>query len=867
MSWFTRFSGRFNSNDALDREIAFHIAEQTEANLGRGMSPEEARRQALVAFGGREQVKQTVREVHVTAMWETVRFNLQAAVRFIRKSPSFSLAVILTLALGIGANSAVFSAIDAIVWRPLPFPDGDRLLLLSQHDAQGRDANHLVAPSRLEDWNRLASTFQGISGYYFDDLSELSGPLPEKVTEALVAPRFLQVLEVSPALGRNFTAQEEHWGGPDAVIISHAFWQRRFHADPSVLGKKLHIGQYYYPIVGVMPASFRFPNRDVDLWTPSAPDAPFAQRRDETWFTVIGRMKPGITLKHAAADLATVQTQLGSQYPKPDAELAVTADPLKETIVGGIRSSLWLLYGSVSLLLLIACSNIAALLLARTAEREHEISVRFSLGASRRSVVMQLLTEVLALALAGSIAGLAVAAAAAHEFHLLAKTLPRADEIALNWRVAVYSLVCTLTTTVLCGLFPALRGTQGALARSLAQNARTQVSTRNLVQWVLVSIQVTLAVTLLVGAGLLVRSLREIGRVSPGFEPGRVLTLQVSGSWGETSDMKAVVQRVDRTLDGLRTLPGVEAAATSATLPGVPAKYQQEYKIDGKLDPGRRILADSRWVSVGYFDTVRIPTLVGTTCRQSAAMNDVDVVVNRSFANLYMGGTSAIGHTLEQAEYNDFTIRGTVRGIVGDAREEGLNELPVPTVYSCFSAPDPFPNYLIRTRGEPMEMVEAVRRRIHDLEPARSVYAITPLQQHLDDAFSDNRLRTRLLSLFALTAVSLACIGIYGTLSYLGRLRQREVGVRLALGALRSNIVGRFLLQGLRAAGVGCAAGLVLALAFSHFLGSMLYGVSTVDPATYTGVVLLILVVASIASLAPAVRAARVEPVVVLREE
>jgi predicted permease len=656
MSWFTRM---FRKSDiSIEREIAFHIAEQTEANIARGMSLEEARRVALVDFGGREQVKQTVREMHAAALFESVKFNLQAAVRFLRKSPSFSFALILTLALGIGANSAVFSVIDAIVWRPLPFPDGDRLLLLSQRDAQGRDANHFVAPSRLEDWNRLASTFQGISGYYFDDLSELSGPLPEKVTEALVAPRFLQVLAVSPALGRNFTPEEEHWGGPDAVIISYAFWQRRFQGDPNVLGRKLHIGQYYFPIVGVMPESFQFPNRDVDLWTPSAPDAPFAQRRDETWFNVIGRVKPGVTLKQAAADLATVQTELGRRYPKPDAELAVTAEPLKETIVGSVQNSLWLLYGSVSLLLLIACLNIAALLLARTTERGHEISVRFSLGASRRSIVMQLLTEVSALALAGSMAGLAVAAAAAHEFHMLAKTLPRADEIALNWRVVVYSLICALVTTVLCGLFPALRGTRRGLAHALAKTARTQVSTRNRVQWVLVSVQVTLAVTLLVGAGLLVRSLKEIGRVSPGFEPGHVLTLQVSGSWGETSDMKSVVQRIDRTLDGLRTLPGVEAAATSATLPGVPGKYQQEYKIDGKLDPGRRILADSRWVSVGYFDTVRIPTLVGTTCRNSAATNDVDVVVNRSFANLYMGGTSAIGHTLEQAAYNDFTIKG-----------------------------------------------------------------------------------------------------------------------------------------------------------------------------------------------------------------
>jgi putative ABC transport system permease protein len=286
---------------------------------------------------------------------------------------------------------------------------------------------------------------------------------------------------------------------------------------------------------------------------------------------------------------------------------------------------------------------------------------------------------------------------------------------------------------------------------------------------------------------------------------------------------------------------------------------------DGRIDPARRVLADVRTVSPGYIGTMRIPFLEGEDCKEAA--NTLDVLVNRSFANLYMGRSAAVGHTLENAAYSDFAMKGTIRGIVGDAREQGLNEPPMPTVYSCFSAPDPFPNYLVRTRGEPMQMADAVRRRIHELEPGRSVYAIMPLQAHLDESFSDNRLRTRLLSLFALTAVSLACIGLYGTLSYLGRLRQREVGVRLALGALRSQIIGRFLAQGLRAAAIGCAAGLVLAAGFTRFLTSMLYGVSAVDPATYIGVVVLILLVASIASLAPAVRAARVEPVKVLREE
>jgi putative ABC transport system permease protein len=851
--------------DSIDREIAHHIDQLTSVYVEQGLSPEEARRRARIEFGGTEQVRQTVREVHTSVVAGALAFNLRAALRFLRKSPCFSLAVILTLALGIGANSAVFSAIDAVVLRPLPFPKGDQLIQISQRDIHSRDANRFVAPVRLEDWNRLNSTFQSISGYYLDDLSETSGSLPEKVTEALAAPRFLETLGVSPALGREFTPAEEHWGGPDAVLISYAFWQRRFAGSPDAIGKKLHVGSFSYSIVGIMPASFQFPSRDIDLWAPSAPDAPYSQRRDSTWFTVIGRMKPGVSIQQANADLNTVQAQLGRQFAKPDSELAVDTTPLKDVIVGGVRSSLWLLYGSVTLLLLIACSNIAALLLARTAEREHEVSIRFSLGASRSAIVLQLLTEVFALALTGSLAGLIVAAAAAHGFHLLAKTLPRAEEISLNTHIALYSLAAALLTTLLCGLYPALRGTRRNLAQAIASGSRTQVSTRNPVQWILVAVQVTLAVTLLTGAGLLLRSLQQIARVYPGFDPSHVLTFQISGSWGETSDMKTLIQHVNRNLENLRILPGVVDAATADSLPGVAFLYQLEFKIDGNLVPGHPILANSRTVSAGYFNTMQIPVLIGEACKPASTTSDL--LVNRAFVSKYMNDTAPIGHVLAGAVYNDFGPKGIVRGIVSNAREQGVNEQPVPTVYSCFSAPNPFPNYLVRTQGDPMAMAETIRRCIHEIDPSRSVYAFTPLQQHLDDATIENRLRTTLLLLFAATAVALACIGLYGTLSYLARLRQREVGLRLALGALRSQIIGRFLAQGLRVALIGCIAGLALGLSLSHFLAGMLYGVSTLDPTTYAVVIGLILLVATAASFFPALRAARTDPVKVLRDE
>ncbi len=519
-----------------DREIADHIERMVAANIADGISPEEARRHALIDFGGREQVRQQVREVHLSALAEALRFHARAALRFLLKAPGFSLAIVLTLALGIGANTAVFSAIDAIVLRPLPFPHGDELVRIYQHDAKGRDANTLAAPQRLEDWNRMSTALSGVTGYYKDDLSELSGPLPERVTEALVAPRFLQVLGVSPMLGRNFVPDEERFGGTDAVLISYSYWQQKFHGNSNVLNKKLHIGRYFYSIVGVMPRGFEYPDGEVQIWATSPPDAPYAQRRDETWFTVIGRMKPGVTVQQAADDLSTVQTRLGRQFPKPDAEITTEVVPLKSTIVGDSAHSLWLLYGSVSLLLLIACSNIAALLLARTAEREHEIAVRYSLGASRRNIVLQLLSEVLGLAILGAAAGLGVAAAASHAFHLLAGRLPRAEEVSLNWSIAGYSLACAMLTTLLCGLYPALRGTRRGLAQGLAAGSRTQASTRHPMQWMLVGVQVTLAVTLLVGAGLLLRSLDALGHVSPGFDPSHVLTLQVSGSWGETTE-------------------------------------------------------------------------------------------------------------------------------------------------------------------------------------------------------------------------------------------------------------------------------------------------------------------------------------------
>jgi putative ABC transport system permease protein len=865
MTWWNSRFGKNVRDAQLDSELRFHIEELTEANIAAGMSPQEARRQAQLEFGGREQIKEELRDVYRVRIVESAAANLKSAFRFLRKSPSFSIAVILTFALGIGANSAVFSAIDAILLRPLPFPNGDQLAAISQFNPKIQSPTIFVAPIRVEDWNRMNSTFQAITGYDTEDASETSGALPEKITRALVAPRFLQVWGVAPVLGRDFTPDEERFGGPDAVLISDRYWRRRFAADPNIAGKKVRIGSESISVVGVMPASFLFPVRDVDLWFPVQMGAPYTLQRDDTWYIAVGRLKPGVSVAQAQANLATVQAQLGKAFPKTDADLAVAIEPLKESTIGGSRRSLWILFASVTLLLLIACTNIIALLLARAAQRQHEISLRFSLGASRGAIVEQLLTEAFLLALSGAALGLLVARGAANVFRALAVDLPRVDEIRLNWRIVSYALGCSVMVTLLCGLLPAIRGTRDAISSSLAQGSRTQVSGRNRLQWLLVGLQVALAVTLLAGAGLLLRSFQELGRVSPGFDSSHILTLHVSASWGETADMPGLTQRVQRVVDSLRSTPGVEAAATAGALPGVPSKYETELKLlEGETDPGRNIVVESRFVSPGYFGTMKIPLLSGELCREDP--KTTNILVNRSFADTYLPRGDAAGRHLETVGVS-FALQGEIRGMVGDAREQGLNREPGPTVYWCMSAPMPDPYYLVRTRNDPMTMARTLREKIHEIEPGRSVFAITPLDQHLDDAFSENRLRTVLLAFFAATAVSLACVGLYGTLTYSLSLRRREVGLRLALGAARGEILKRFLLEGLGVSFLGCVAGWMLASVFARSLSGMLYGVSPYDPATLSAVVLLVLLVAGVASLVPAIRASRVEPMEVLRDE
>jgi putative ABC transport system permease protein len=414
-------------------------------------------------------------------------------------------------------------------------------------------------------------------------------------------------------------------------------------------------------------------------------------------------------------------------------------------------------------------------------------------------------------------------------------------------------------------LVPAVRGTRRSLSASLAQSSRSQVSGRNPLQWLLVGIQVALAVTLLAGAGLLLRSFQELGRVSRGFDSTHILTFELSMNWGETGDMKKLRQFTDRVLETLRATPGVESAAISVGVPGVPFHYQIELKLlEGRPDSEPKLIAENRFVSASYFATMRIPLLAGEVCRETDG--PPTVVVNRAFVDAYFNGATVIGHHVQSLNMG-YSGPAEIVGISGDARESGLNQPPVPTAYWCAPVAEPGTFFLVRTRNAPMTMAETIRQQIHDIEPQRSAFDFAPLEQHFSDGLAENRLRTILLTFFAATAISLACIGLYGTLSYNVNIRRREVGLRLALGALRGQIVRQFLWQGLAVCMLGCVAGFALAAASTRVLVGLLYGVSPSDVPTLSAVIFLVLIVAAAASFVPAVRASRVEPMQVLRDE
>ena len=794
--------------------------------------------------------------------------NLRYAIRVLLRTPGFTLVVVITLALAIGANSVVFSAMDAILWRPLGFPDADRLVVVNQSIPNAPISN--TAPVRIEEWNEQSTAFAAITGYTREDVSETSGDLPEKYRLASVAPRFLDVWRTEPLIGRAFTPADSVGGAAPVVLVSHRYWRTKLESDPNVLERTVRIGEQAIPIVGVMPESFRFPDRDVDLFRPTTYE-PFVLQRNNLWMRGFGRLEPGVSVEQARADLEVIQRRLSEQYPDTDRNVGVYVESLQETTVGSVRGSLWLLFGAVSVLLLIASTNIAALLLARAAKRSQEVSMRLSLGAQPASIRSLVLVETAVLAAAGALLGLVVAAAASGALRRLAPDFPRIEELSLDAGILLYTLAAVVAVTLTCGLVPAIRAARVGLSGALSDARRTQVSSRHSLQWLFVGIQVALSVVLLAGAGLLIRSFQELSRVDAGLDASRVLSFRIGGTFG---DFAQLAERIEPILNELEALPGVEATAVSSPVPGMlddGSGFQfgiATLRIDGRDDTQEEAKAQIRVVSPSYFGTMQIPLVAGELCRvvpPNTPGTPVEVMVNSAFATRYLGGASAAVGAIVRPNPQ---IALRVAGVVGDAREFALDRAPVPSYYQCRMAyATPALAFLVRARGDPNGIVNAVRAKVKELQPLRAVYDVAPLPERIGNEYTDDRLRTSALALFAGTALALACLGVYGTLSYVVSLRRREVGLRVALGAQQRNIVAQFLTKALRVVAIACAIGIVAALAFARFISGMLFEVSPGDPVTLGGVVALVVAVAALAALVPAWRAARVEPMRVLREE
>jgi putative ABC transport system permease protein len=800
---------------------------------------------------------------------ETLRRNLRHATRALLRAPAFSLTVIVTLALGIGANSAVFSAINAVLLKPLPFPEAGQLVRLRQTLAEGEGNN--IAPVRLREWSERNSTFQSMTGYLTQDVADTSGDLPERLRQASVASQFLDVWRVAPALGRGFAPADHEPGAAPVALISDRYWQRRFRSDPSVVGTAIRVGADTFTLVGVLPASFTYPDPTVDVWIPIV-YFPYVLQRGSWWLQGYGRLRPGVTVEQAQSDLTVIQAQLGEQFPEQDRNVRVAVSAFKESIVGSARGSLWLVFGAVSVLLLIACTNIAAMLLSRAAQREQEVAVRLALGASRSAIAFRVLTETAVLAVIGAGLGLVLAVGASGALRAFAVGLPRIDELAVDWSIVLYTLAAIVAVTLLCGLAPALRSARSVATARVAQAGRAQVSTRHSLQWLFVGVQVSLSIALLAGAGLLMRSFEELSRVDTGFDANGVLTFRVSGSYGEEFDR--MIQGIEGMLDAIRTVPGVESAGTSSPVPGVlndRSGFQfgagQFRVVEGGGEVGADAVAEVRVVSAGYFDALQVPLAAGEECRPqrgvaaSARVNEV--VVNQTFVNRYLRERQAVGLNLANGA-------GTMRivGVAADARDFGLAREPVATVYTCTTAVAYPPlAFLARTSGDPTALVGAIRQGLKEVEPTRSVYDVQTLEDRMGGEHVQDRLRTLLLVLFGGASLALVCLGIYGTLSYVVSLRRREVGLRVALGAQQANIVGQFLRKAMRVVALACIAGLALSFLFGRALSGMLFGISPSDPVTFSAVLVVVMGVAALAAFLPAFRASRIDPMEALRDE
>ena len=811
--------------------------------------------------------------------------DFRFAFRQLLKSPGFSAIAVLTLALGIGANTAIFSVVNAVLLKPLPFPRAQQLVMLWQTNPEAKKLGFDLAPVSFPDfvdWRAQSRSFQGLSTFEDWTANLTSRGEAERIGGARVSANIFSLLGVQPILGRVFVPGEDQLGRNRVVILSSEFWQRRFGSNSKIIGQTLTLDSEPYTVVGVMPAGFHFPD-DIglpsymtfgersDIWTPLAPSAVRMKNRGGHNLAVIGRLNPGVDFRAAQAEMELLAQRHAQQYPETNKDWGISLVPLQKQAAGGSERALSVLMCAVGCILLIACANVANLLLARAVARQKEIAIRRALGAGRWRIIRQFLTESIVLAMCGGILGAMLALWGTDLLVALAPAnLPRLGEVRLDAGVLGYTLLISLGTGLLFGFAPAFQSARVGLNESLKEGGRGSTGGRHRLRSGLVVSEIALALVLLIGAGLLIENFAQLLRVQPGFNPESVLTFNVVLPDNPYQDRAKAGVFFDQVVRRLQTLPGVKSVSASNALPLSGADEADGFEIVGRPRvPGQMQTANFRWVTPDYFRTMEIPLRRGRTFTERDNTDAPRVaVIDEAMARAYFPGADPIGQRLTGLTPND---KGEVEivGMVGEVRHSSLALSPVPHLYVPHAqrAAQEMTIALRAMAIDPSTLVKSVRREVAAVDAGVPVAHVKTMRQMVSAALAPSRFVMALLSVFAALALVLAAIGTYGVLAYSVNQRQREIGIRMSLGAQRHDVLQLFLSHGMGVACIGIAIGLVGAFAVTRVMRSLLYSVSPTDPVVFAGVALGLALTALLASYLPARKATRVNPVVALRHE
>jgi predicted permease len=872
----------------LDRDIRDHIERETEDNIARGMSPEEARYAAVRKFGNVTRVKEDVREVWSVVWLEQLWQDIHYALRTLRKSPGFAAIAILTLALGIGANTSLFSVVNGVLLNPLPYPHPEQVVIVSD-TSSALPETWISYPDYL-DWVRDNHSFSPLAAYESEVSFNLLGQgEPERVSVTEVSSGFFPTLGVTPVLGRNLSPAEDQLGGPPAVILSGGFWKTKFGSSPDILGKVINLDGTDYTVVGVLPENFYFcceniSYRESDVFVPIGADkSPWMRdRKFHPGIFAIARLRPDVTLAQARADMDGMAHNLAVTYPDADKDLGIAVAPLKQVMVRDIRPFLLVLLAAVGFVLLIACVNVANLLLARATGRNREFAIRAALGASQSRVIRQLLTESVLLAIVGGALGLLLASWGTRAaLSVIPSALPRASDVRMDPRVLLFTLTISLVAGILFGLAPALRTSHPDLHETLKEGGRGASGARYRTQGVFVVIEMALTVVLLVGAGLTIRTLVGLWSVNPGFNPHNVLTFNVglppSAASANATQIRASLRQLT---DRLAAVPGIQSVSLlNAALP-MGDRYDLNFWLEGQPKPATDASKPlTLWYLVGpdYLKVMKIPLLRGRFLTAQDDANSRGVcVIDEDFARKYFGNQDPIGKRLNfDLVYKQLEIVGVVGHVKQFGLDENAHSLSRVELYaSALQLPDdltqawvPFIGYVIRTQGSPDTFTASIRDAMRGFDSKALMFHTQTMDSVVAHSLASQRFAMVLLAVFAALALILASIGIYGVISYIVGQRTHEIGLRVALGAQPADVLKMVLGQGARLAVTGVVFGLAIAVGLTRLMSKILYGVSATDPLTFAVVAIVLTLVALAACYIPARRAVRVDSIVALRYE